>query len=51
MARSIDFLYNAMLKLDKYGWKILDEQFIINIFKLLKLKPLDEYGKYIFDFF
>ena len=24
MGRSIDFLYNAMLKLEKDGWKILD---------------------------
>ena len=39
-----------MFKLDKYGQNILDEQFMFNIFKPLKLKPLDEYVKYIFDF-
>ena len=49
MGRAIDCLYNDMLKLDKYGWNILDEQFMFNIFKPLKLKPLDKYVKYIFD--
>ena len=50
MGRSTDFLYDAILKLDKYGWKILDEQLMFNIFKPLKRKSLDEYVKYIFDF-
>ena len=50
MFRAVDFLYDAMLKLKKYGWKILDEQFMLNIFKPLKLKTLDKYVKYIFDF-
>ena len=50
MGRVIDCLYDAMLKLEKDGWKILDEQFMFNIFKPLKLKPLDEYFKYIFEF-
>ena len=49
MVRTIDCLYNAMLKLEKYGQNILDEKFMLNIFKPLKLKPLDEYVKYIFD--
>ena len=51
MGRAIDCLYNSMLKLDKDGWKILDEQFMFNIFNPLKIKPFDEYVKYIFDFF
>ena len=49
MVRSIAYLYNAMLKLKKHGWNILDEQFKFNIFKPLKLKPLDDYVKYICD--
>ena len=49
MVRAVDCLYYAMLKSDKDGWKILDEQFMLNIFKPLKLKALDKYVKYIFD--
>ena len=49
MGRAIDCLYNVMLKLEKNGWNKLDEQFMFNILKPLKLKPLDEYVKYIFD--
>ena len=50
MVRYIDFFYNDMLKLNKYGWNILDEQFMFNIFKPLTLKPIDDYFKYIFGF-
>ena len=39
-----------MLKLEKYGRNILDEKFMFNIFKPLKLKQLEGYVKYIFDF-
>ena len=51
MGKAIDCLYDVMLKLEKDGRNKLDEQFMFNIFNLLKLKPLDEYVKYIFDFF
>ena len=51
MGRAIDFWYDAMLKLDKDVRNILDEQLMFNIFKPLKIKPLDKYFKYIFDFF
>ena len=47
---SIDCLYNTILKLEKNGRNILDEQFMFNIFKPLELKPLGKYVKYIFDF-
>ena len=50
IGRAGDCLYDAMLELEKDGWNILDEQFIFNIFKPLKLKTLDEYAKYIFYF-
>ena len=46
MGRYIDYLYDAMLKLEKDGPKILDKQFMLNILKPLKLKPLKEYAKY-----
>ena len=49
MGRAIDYLYVFMLKLEKYGWEILDEKFMFNISKPLKLKPFDNYFKYIFD--
>ena len=48
MGRAIDCLYEAMLKLEKDGWEILDEKFMFNIFNPLKLKPLDKYVKYTF---
>ena len=31
MFRAVDFLYDAMLKLEKDGWKILDEKFMLNM--------------------
>ena len=50
MGRAIDCLCNAMLKLEKNGWKTLYAQFLFNIFNPFILKTLDEYVKYIFDF-
>ena len=50
MGRSVDSFYDVMLRLEKDGRNILDKKSMSNIFKPLKIKPLDDYVKYIFDF-
>ena len=49
MSTAIDRLHDALVEIEEDGTKILEEKFMLSIFKPLHLPPLDEYMKYIFD--
>ncbi len=49
MGTAIDCLHDALMEIEKDGKKILNEKFMMSMFKPLKLKPLDKYMKYIFE--
>ena len=49
MSTAIDRLYDALLEIERDGKKILDEEFMMNIFYPLNLPPLDEYMKFVFE--
>ena len=49
MATAIDWLHDALVEIEKDGKKILDEEFMLSIFKPLNLKPVDEYMEFIFE--
>ena len=49
MGTAIDRLHDALVEIEKDGKKIVNEKFMLNIFKPLALKPLDEYMKFIFE--
>ena len=49
MATAIDCLHDALVEIEADGKKILDEDYMLSIFKPLQLKPLDEYMQFIFE--
>ena len=49
MSTAIDRLHDALVEIEMDGEKILDEEYMMSIFKPLKLTPLDEFMKCIFE--
>ncbi len=49
MSTAIDRLHDALVEIEEDGKKILDKKFMMSIFKLLHLNPLDKYMKYIVE--
>ena len=49
MGTAIDRLHDALVELEEDGTKIVNEEFMMNIFTPLELEPLDEYVAYIFE--
>ena len=49
MGTTIDHLHHTLVELEQDGTKIVNEEFMMNIFTPLELEPLDEYMAYIFE--
>ena len=51
MGRAVDLMYNAFVQVESDGEKMLDEDFIMNIFSLLyaEIPELEEYLTYFFE--